>query len=204
MRNLYIFKDRSAYSAGKYGDQSWKYINRSQTHVCGNWVTPFLFWVFINGIFVAECPLSQISVPCLHAFRCPQSYVSVPCIPSSVSQLCSLSLVLCTLSHVIWSLSPILLSSSYITPINFPSVPFSVALILLFLSFTLLFPVLCSSVSCPLFLVFHIAIMRVFLKNRHAYTCNRRFCVLYLNSVHVCLATPLGYIKQVFKVLQWK
>ncbi len=30
--------DWSAYSAtGKYVDQSWKYINRSQTHECGNW-----------------------------------------------------------------------------------------------------------------------------------------------------------------------
>ncbi len=32
------FQDRSAYSAaGKYVDQSWEYINRSQTHACGNW-----------------------------------------------------------------------------------------------------------------------------------------------------------------------
>jgi hypothetical protein len=32
------FQDRSAYSsAGKYVDQSWEYINRSQTHECGNW-----------------------------------------------------------------------------------------------------------------------------------------------------------------------
>ncbi len=32
------FLDRSAYSAaGKYVDQSWEYINRSQTHECGNW-----------------------------------------------------------------------------------------------------------------------------------------------------------------------
>jgi hypothetical protein len=30
--------DRSAYSAaGKYVDQSWEYISRSQTHECGNW-----------------------------------------------------------------------------------------------------------------------------------------------------------------------
>jgi hypothetical protein len=30
--------DRSAYSGvGKYVDQSWKYINRSQIHECGNW-----------------------------------------------------------------------------------------------------------------------------------------------------------------------
>ncbi len=32
------FQDRSAYSAaGKCVDQSWEYINRSQTHECGNW-----------------------------------------------------------------------------------------------------------------------------------------------------------------------
>ncbi len=32
------FQDRSAYSAaGKYVDRSWEYINRSQTHECGNW-----------------------------------------------------------------------------------------------------------------------------------------------------------------------
>ncbi len=30
--------DRSAYSAaGKQVDRSWEYINRSQTHECGNW-----------------------------------------------------------------------------------------------------------------------------------------------------------------------
>jgi hypothetical protein len=30
-------EDRSAYSAtGKYVDRSWEYINRSQTHECGN------------------------------------------------------------------------------------------------------------------------------------------------------------------------
>jgi hypothetical protein len=32
------FEDRSGYSAaGKYVDQSWEYINRSQAHGCGNW-----------------------------------------------------------------------------------------------------------------------------------------------------------------------
>ncbi len=32
------FQDRSAYpTAGKYVDQSWEYINRPQTHECGNW-----------------------------------------------------------------------------------------------------------------------------------------------------------------------
>ncbi len=39
VRDLYTyFQDRSAYSAaGKYVDRSWEYINRSQTHECGNW-----------------------------------------------------------------------------------------------------------------------------------------------------------------------
>jgi|688.fasta_scaffold416216_1 hypothetical protein len=32
------FLHRSAYSAaGKYVIRSWEYINRSQTHECGNW-----------------------------------------------------------------------------------------------------------------------------------------------------------------------
>jgi hypothetical protein len=32
------FQDRSAYSdTEKYVDRSWKYMNRSQTHNCGNW-----------------------------------------------------------------------------------------------------------------------------------------------------------------------
>jgi hypothetical protein len=37
---LFIYShDRSAYSAaGKYVDRSWVYINRLQTHECGNWV----------------------------------------------------------------------------------------------------------------------------------------------------------------------
>ncbi len=35
---IYYFQDRFAYSAaGKYVDRSWEYINRSQTHECGNW-----------------------------------------------------------------------------------------------------------------------------------------------------------------------
>ena len=39
--------DQSAYSAaGKYVDRTWEYINRSQTHECGNWdcgrAIPFL------------------------------------------------------------------------------------------------------------------------------------------------------------------
>jgi hypothetical protein len=86
---------------------------------------------------------------------------------SSVSLLCSLSPVFCTLSHVICSLSPTLLSPSYNPYQQSQCLLFSF-LLPLFLSFSLLFPVLCSSVSCPLFLVFHIARMRAFLKNRHA------------------------------------
>jgi hypothetical protein len=39
VRERFIFsQDRSVYSAaGKYVDLSWKYINLSQTHECGNW-----------------------------------------------------------------------------------------------------------------------------------------------------------------------
>jgi hypothetical protein len=66
----------------------------------------------VNGIFVAECPMSHIYGPCLLSAVPMQSNVSVPCIPSSVSRLCSLSPVLCNLSQVICSLSPILLSPS--------------------------------------------------------------------------------------------
>ncbi len=44
---IYIFPHRFAYSAtGTCVDWSWEYINRSQTHECGNWdwghATPFL------------------------------------------------------------------------------------------------------------------------------------------------------------------
>ncbi len=47
MSNLFYSQDRSAYSAaGKFVERSWKYINRSQTHGCGNWdwgrTIPFL------------------------------------------------------------------------------------------------------------------------------------------------------------------
>jgi hypothetical protein len=44
---IFIFPNRSAYSAaGKYVDRSWEYINRSQTHECGNRADAmqFLFW----------------------------------------------------------------------------------------------------------------------------------------------------------------
>ena len=48
--------DRSTYSAaGKYVDQSWEYINRSQTHECRNWTEAAQFpgKENVNGIFVA-------------------------------------------------------------------------------------------------------------------------------------------------------
>jgi hypothetical protein len=46
--------DLSAYSAaGKYVNWSWDIINRSQTYECVNWAEQFLFWEYINGIFVA-------------------------------------------------------------------------------------------------------------------------------------------------------
>jgi hypothetical protein len=45
------FQDRSAYSAAeKYVDRFWEYINRSQTQDA-----EFIFWEYINGIFVAAC-----------------------------------------------------------------------------------------------------------------------------------------------------
>jgi hypothetical protein len=50
------FQDWSAYSAaGNYVDQSWEYINSSQTHECGNWTeaTQFPEKEYINGIFLA-------------------------------------------------------------------------------------------------------------------------------------------------------
>ncbi len=44
---LIYCQDRSAYSAaGKYVDSFWEYINRSQTHECGNW-----YW----GRFSLQC-----------------------------------------------------------------------------------------------------------------------------------------------------
>jgi hypothetical protein len=46
----------SAYfAAGKYVDRSWEYINRSQTHECGNGTeaAQFLFWENVNEIFFA-------------------------------------------------------------------------------------------------------------------------------------------------------
>jgi hypothetical protein len=84
-------------------------------------------------------PLSPVSRICsLPTVRCPQSLFLVSRPLSLVSRLCSLSPVLCTL------------------PINCPSVPFC-GYIPPFLSLAPLFPVLCSSLSCPLcpYLIFH-------------------------------------------------
>ncbi len=56
IKRLINFQDRSAYSAaGKYVDQSWEYVNRSQTHECGNWIEAAQFpeKEYINGIFLA-------------------------------------------------------------------------------------------------------------------------------------------------------
>ncbi len=53
----FIYSHRSAYSvAGKYVDRSWEYINHSQKHECLNleiWTAQFLFWEYINRIFMA-------------------------------------------------------------------------------------------------------------------------------------------------------
>ncbi len=55
--------DGSAYSAaGKYVDRTWKYINRSHPHECGHGseATQFVFWEYINGLFVSQLGNSQI------------------------------------------------------------------------------------------------------------------------------------------------
>jgi hypothetical protein len=81
----------------------------------------------LTSLFLVSCPLSQVSVPCLSAFvSCLTGFV--PCFPYS-------------------SLRPL-------TPINCQC-PLFCGSIPLFLSFVPLFTVLCSSVSCPLPLVFH-------------------------------------------------
>jgi hypothetical protein len=49
---LYGFGSVHILSCSRIGDRSWEYINRSQTHECGNWdcgrVIPFL------GMFVSN------------------------------------------------------------------------------------------------------------------------------------------------------
>ncbi len=53
---IYIFpRSVCLFCWRKYVDRSWDYINRSQTHECGNWAEAALFpeKEYINGIFVA-------------------------------------------------------------------------------------------------------------------------------------------------------
>ncbi len=68
------FQDRSVYSAaGKYLDRFWEYINRSQTHECGNWnwgrEIPFLGirkWDFRCS--AVQYPLSSLSKEATNPF----------------------------------------------------------------------------------------------------------------------------------------
>ncbi len=55
----FISQDRSAYSAaGKYVDQLWEYINRSQTHECGGTKSAqFLLWKYIKRDFCCSVGL---------------------------------------------------------------------------------------------------------------------------------------------------
>ncbi len=58
-------QDRCAFSAaGKYVDRFWEYINPSNSHMnveIGTETALFLFWEYINGIFVAVWPTESIS-----------------------------------------------------------------------------------------------------------------------------------------------
>jgi hypothetical protein len=64
LRAIYIFpRSVCLFCWRKYVDRSWDYVNRSQTHECGNWG-----WgraipkkEYINGFFVAGCVVGYIS-----------------------------------------------------------------------------------------------------------------------------------------------
>ncbi len=123
--------------------------------------------LFLSNVF---CPLSHVFVLCLPSYvPCLMAVLLVSCPLSPVSRLCSLSPVLCILS------------------INCPSVPY--------LWLYSIVHVLCSSVSCPLFLqvlsscpLFFILRMRVFLNNIHAFTwwlATSRYCTCPLSPSHV-------------------
>jgi hypothetical protein len=77
--DLIYSHNRSAYSAaGKNVNRSWEYINRSQTHECGNWdwgrAIPFL-GIYINGIF-------RCSVVC-------RGYICLWILPQHIYVLCT-------------------------------------------------------------------------------------------------------------------
>jgi hypothetical protein len=53
--NLTLLPSNSVFCCRKYVDRSWEYINRSQTHECGNgdWAVQFPEKEYVIGIFVA-------------------------------------------------------------------------------------------------------------------------------------------------------
>jgi hypothetical protein len=69
---IYIFPGSVCPFCCRKVDRFWKYINRSQTHECGNWDWghAILFCYYINGIFVAvlwsipTLQIMQLSVLC--------------------------------------------------------------------------------------------------------------------------------------------
>ncbi len=84
---IYIFPGSgSAYSAaGQYVDQSWEYINRSQTHECGNWYRGRAFprkgihkWDFRWSV------QHDTSSVLLHNSGYCSSCVTKPCLPSTM------------------------------------------------------------------------------------------------------------------------
>jgi hypothetical protein len=97
--------DGSAYSAaGKHVDRSWEYINRSQTHGCGNWdwdlAIPVLGihkWYFV-ALQCAVCPVMYSYRPHCHRhcviwqWRGSLKKYSLP--PPPASTLCIISWLL--------------------------------------------------------------------------------------------------------------